>query len=123
MRSDKEPISGALIGMTFHLKSVVDGLVAAQKAPIPEDRTVLTRHIKELAYFLRTDAVGICELPPYAVFTHRFPNGEPVELKHKYAIAILIDQDWQTAEASSGSDFVSRTQSFLALSPASWLTT
>ena len=121
MRSDKEPISGALIGMTFHLKTVVDGLVAAQKAPIPEDRTVLTRHIKELAYFLRTDAVGICELPPYAVFTHRFPNGEPVELKHKYAIAILIDQDWQTAEASSGSDFVSRTQSFLAYSTSGFI--
>jgi reductive dehalogenase len=82
---------------------------------------VLTRHIKELAYFLRTDAVGICELPPYAVFSHRFPSGEPVELKHKYAIAVLIDQDWRTSEASSGSDYVSRPQSYLAYSTSGFI--
>jgi reductive dehalogenase len=121
MRNDKEPISGALIDMALHLKPIVDGIVAKQKAPIPEDPAVLTRHIKELAYFLRTDAVGICKLPPYAVYTHRFPDGEPVELNHKYAIAILIDQDWRTAEASSGSDYISRSQSFVAYSTSGFI--
>jgi reductive dehalogenase len=120
-RNDKEPISGALIQMTLHLKPIVDGLVAAQKGPIPEDPAVLTRHIKELAYFLRSDAVGICELPTYAVYSHRFPNGEPVELNHKYAIAILIDQDWRTAEASSGHDYISRSQSFLGYSTSGFI--
>jgi reductive dehalogenase len=120
-RTEKEPISGALIQMTLHLKPIVDGFVAAQKGPIPEDPTVLTRHIKELAYFLRSDAVGICELPTYAVYSHRFPNGEPVELNHKYAIAILIDQDWRTAEASSGHDYISRSQSFLAYSTSGFI--
>lgn len=43
--------------------------------------------------------VGICELPPYAVYTHRKQDGKPVELNHKYAIGILIDQDWRTASA------------------------
>lgn len=51
----KHPISGALSWMTAHLKGVVDGLVAAQKAPLPEDPVLLSRHIKELAYFLRAD--------------------------------------------------------------------
>ncbi len=122
LRNDKEPISGALIDIGLFMKPIVSGLVAKRRAPIPDDPVVLTRHIKELAYFLRADAVGICELPPYAVFTHRFPNDEPVELKHKYAIAILIDQDWRTSEASSGSDYISRPQSYLAYSTSGFIT-
>jgi len=59
----------------------------------------LSRHIKELAYFLRADAVGVCKLPPYAVYTHSFADGQPIELNHKYAVGILIDQDSKTAEA------------------------
>ena len=121
LRNDKEPISGALLDIGLHLRPIVDGLVAKQKAPIPDDPVVLSRHIKELAYFLRTDAVGVCELPPYAVFSHRFPSGEPVDLKHKYAIAILIDQDWRTSEATSGSDYVSRPQSYMAYSTSGFI--
>ena len=79
----KHPLSGSLVWMTTHLKDVVDGLVASQKAPIPEDPARLSRHIKELAYFLRADAVGICKLPPYAVYSHGFSEGEPIELNHK----------------------------------------
>jgi hypothetical protein len=52
---------------------IVDGLTAKQRAPIPEDPAVLSRHIKEVAYFIRADAVGICKLPPYAVYTHNAP--------------------------------------------------
>jgi hypothetical protein len=42
----------------------------------------MARHIKETAYFLRADMVGICELPPYAVYTHGKHDGKPVELNH-----------------------------------------
>jgi len=121
LRNDKEPISGALLDIGLHLRPIVDGIAAKQKAPIPDDPAVLTRHIKELAYFLRTDAVGVCELPPYAVFTHRFPSNEPVDLKHKYAIAILIDQDWRTSEATTGSDYISRSQSYMAYSTSGFI--
>jgi len=89
----KHPISGALSWMAAYLKDVVDGLVAKQKAPLPEDPILLSRHIKELAYFLRADAVGICKLTPYAVYTHSFPDGQSIDLNHQYAIGILIDQD------------------------------
>lgn len=122
LRKDKEPISGALIDIGLHMVPIVDGLVAKQKAPIPDDPAVLTRHIKELAYFLRADAVGVCELPPYAVFSHRCPSNKPVELTHKYAIAILIDQDWRTNESSSGSDYISRSQSYMAYSTSGFIT-
>ena len=78
----KQPVSGALLWMTSNMVNMVDGLVAVQKAPLPEDPAAISRHIKELAYFLRADAVGICKLPPYAVYTHKFPKGDPIELNH-----------------------------------------
>jgi len=117
----KHPISGALSSMAAHLKNVVDGLVASQKAPIPEDPEQISRHIKELAYFLRADAVGICKLPPYAVFSHSFPNGEPITLDHKYAVGVLIDQDWKTAEAFNGYDWISNSMSFLGYSTTGFI--
>src|SRR5208337_4409210 len=88
----KHPLSGALGTMQLFLRDIVDGMVAKQKAPLPEDPAILARHIKEAAYFLRADAVGICELPPYAVYSHTFDfrnpesGGKPIELNHKYAI-------------------------------------
>jgi hypothetical protein len=63
----KHPMSGAERWMMNLMREFVDGMVAQQKAPIPDDPALLSRHIKNAAYFLRADLVGICELPPYAV--------------------------------------------------------
>jgi len=117
----KHPVSGAEYWMLKHLRDVVDGIVAGQKAPIPEDPELLARHIKELAYFVRADLVGICELPPYAVYSHSFPTGEPIGLDHKYAIAILIDQDWRTSSITSGNDWISNAMSFLSYSTSAFI--
>jgi reductive dehalogenase len=117
----KHPLSAALVAMQANLRSIVDGSVAAQKAPIPEEPAFLSHHIKETAYFLRADAVGICELPRYAVYTHCAATGEPIELSHKYAIAILIDQDWRTAEATSGHDWISNSMSFVGYSTSGFI--
>lgn len=117
----KHPVSASEVHMLSHLKDVVDGIVAGQKAPIPEDPQLLSRHIKELAYFLRADLVGICELPPYAVYSNSFPDEKPVELTHKYAIAILIDQDWQTSDASRGNDWISNAMSYLSYSTSAFI--
>jgi len=117
----KHPLSGALVQMEFTLSDIVDGVVAANKAPLPDDPEVMSRHIKETAYFLRADLVGICELPPYAVYSHSMETGEPVELNHKYAIAIVIDQDFKTAEATVGNDWISNSMSFLAYSTSGFI--
>jgi reductive dehalogenase len=117
----KHPLSGALGQMQIFLRDIVDGLAAQQKAPLPDDPALLSRHIKEAAYFLRADAVGICELPPYAVYTNSFPNGEPIELNHKYAIGILIDQDWRTSQASIGHDWISNSMSFMSYSASGFI--
>jgi reductive dehalogenase len=117
----KHPLSGALMQMQIVLREIVDGIVAGQKAPLPEDPALLSRHIKELAYFLRADAVGICKLPPYAVYTNSFPNGEKIELSHRYAIGILIDQDWRTSTATTSHGWISNAMSFMAYSASGFI--
>ena len=124
---DKHPLSGAEQWMMGKMRPLVDGIVAKQKAPIPDNPQALSRHIKETAYFLRADAVGICKLPPYAVYSHLFDHnnaesdGIPVELNHKYAIAILVDQDWRTANAFTGHDWISNSMSMLAYSNSGFI--
>jgi reductive dehalogenase len=117
----KHPVSGALSFMAGALAGVVDGNIAGSRAPLPDEPAALSRHIKEMAYFLRADMVGICRLPPYAVYSHTFADGKPVELNHKYAIAVLVDQDWKTYRASTGHDWISAGQSFLSYSTTAFI--
>ena len=117
----KHPLSAALLAMTKTLAPVVDGTVKTQSSPVTDDPIMMARHIKETAYFLRADMVGICELPPYAVFTHSRWDGKPLELNHKYAISILVDQDWKTAAASTGNDWISNSMSFVAYSTSAFV--
>jgi reductive dehalogenase len=117
----KFPVSGALSFMAGVLADAVDGKAGRSKAPLPDDPAAMSRHIKELAYFMRADLVGICHLPPYAVYTHTFSTGEPVELSHKYAVAVLIDQDWKTFRGSTGHDWISAGQSFLSYSTSAFI--
>lgn len=118
---EKYPLSDALLDMSKRISRVVDGPVRANKAPLPDDPKLISRHIKETAYFLRADMVGICELPPYAVFTHSRWDGKPIELNHKYAIGILIDQDWKTSRAFTGSDWISNSMSFISYSTSGFI--
>lgn len=110
-RRNKEPVGASLRDMTFKFKVMVDGEVASSKAPIPQDPAILSRHIKSLGYFYRADIVGICELPQWAVYSHD-DEGNPVELNHQFAIVFLIDQDYNTMSASTGHDWISRSQAF-----------
>jgi reductive dehalogenase len=116
----KYPLSATLVAMTKFLSPLVDGAGASQRAPLTDDPKAMARHIKETAYFLRADMIGICRLPPYAVFTHSRAD-ERIELNHKYAIAILIDQDWRTSSASTGSDWISNSMSFLSYSNSGFI--
>lgn len=138
----KYPLSGALVSITGALGHLVDApktsfdesntpwgvsswkpmpQIYPTKAPSTDDPQAMARHIKETAYFLRADLVGICHLPPYAVFSNNKYDGAAVELDHKYAIALLIDQDWPTADAFSGSDWISNSMSFLSYSTTAFI--
>jgi len=126
----KHPLSGAQAWMMGNMIPLVDGPVAPDKAPLPEDPERISLHIKETAYFLRADLVGICALPQYAVYSEHvgmdfrklaLSDPQPVELNHKYAIALLIDQDWRTAEAFTGNDWISNAMSMLSYSTSGFI--
>jgi reductive dehalogenase len=93
--------------------TVHDGDVASDIAPLPEDLQEVADHIKATCYFLDADVVGICEIPDFAWYSHDI-DGNPITPIHKYAIVLLIDQGFETMEASSGDDWISGAQSFRA---------
>jgi reductive dehalogenase len=78
---------------------------------VPDNPEVLSRHIKSFAYFLGADIVGICKLPQWAIYSHD-SRGNPIELHHRYAICIVVDQGRETMDASTGNDWISNSQSF-----------
>jgi reductive dehalogenase len=108
---DKYPLSAAMKAVEHHLVDAVDGPVAETRAPLPDDPAAMSRHIKQAALFMRADDVGICELPPYAVYSTD-KNGDPIELGHTHAIAVLVDQGYDSFVAASGRDWLSNSQSF-----------
>jgi len=117
----KYPLSGALLSMAKAFAPLVEGPIGSSRAPGLEDPAANALHLKETAYFLRADMVGICELPPYAVFTHSRWDGQPVECGHTHALAILVDQDWKTADAFDGHDWISNSMSFVAYSNSAFI--
>ncbi|MBW2139194.1 MAG: hypothetical protein JRH06_16800, partial [Deltaproteobacteria bacterium] len=48
----KQPLSKAFSNMQAHLSTMGENLVEANSAPLPDDPALITRHIKETAYFL-----------------------------------------------------------------------
>ena len=116
----KYPLGAAFANMTANLIPLVDGEVAPAKAPVPEDPKILSQHIKQLGYFFRADIVGISRLPQYAVYSHDM-TGNPVELDHKFAILIVIDQNYETMCGSTGYDWISGSQSFIGYSNAAFI--
>ena len=74
------------------------------------DPAANARAVKALSYFLGSDLTGICEIPRYAWFSHR-EDGSPIEMYHRYAVVMLIDQGYDTMEGASGDDWISGAQS------------
>ncbi len=111
----KHPLSKVLLKQCTDLAATKKLDVAPEKAPFTDNPEQMARHIKETAYFLRGDLVGICELPKYAIYSHD-ATGKKIDLDHKYAIAILIDQDYKTSEQSTGNDWAANSMSFRSYS-------
>jgi reductive dehalogenase len=104
------------------------GMMASMRAMVPlqsgvanasADTTALadpeknSQALKSLSYLLGADVTGICEVPNYAWYSHG-SGGEPIETRHKYAVVMLIDQEFDTMEGASGDDWISGTQSMRA---------
>jgi reductive dehalogenase len=107
----KTPLSNSMV-------QVIRALVPFQGGPVdvePDaaahaDLDANTRAIKSLSYALGADLTGICETPRYAWFSHKEDGSELVPY-HRYSVAMLIDQGYDTMEGSSGDDWISGSQS------------
>jgi reductive dehalogenase len=128
----KYPLSAALNQTLAYLAD--DKIVGANVPPAPNklpipDPERMSKHIKELCYFLRADEVGIGVMRHHGSYSERLlsrPNPETrwfdyrteVEdnSQHKYVIAVLIDQDLRTTLGSTGYDGISASQSFRSYS-------
>lgn len=103
--------------LSLSMLQIIRALVPFQNGPVNEERCTAdgdvsanARAIKSLSYALGADLTGICETPPYAWFSHK-EDGSEIVPYHRYSVAMLIDQGYDTMEGSSGDDWISGSQS------------
>ncbi len=107
----KHPLAKAMIHGIRGMVPIQDGPVNEQADTSafanPEENT---KAVKALSYFLGADLTGVCKIPRYAWYSHK-EDGAPIEMRHRYAVVMLIDQEFDTMEGASGDDWISGSQS------------
>jgi len=84
------------------LLSVAEGPVNPKQVPI-KDPAKMAAHIKEVAQFFGADLVGVCELQPHHVYSHRGLRidarkghwGEPITITHRFAISVAHEMNYE----------------------------
>lgn len=109
----KHPLAKAMTDQIGAMVGHQDGPVAESASASCVDPAENTRALKTLSYFLGAELTGVCEIPDYAWYSHD-GNGIPIECRHRYAVVMLIDQEYDTMEGASGDDFISGAQSMRA---------
>jgi reductive dehalogenase len=95
---------------------------SARKTPVegyndPRENADL---VKATLHYLGADLAGISEAPAWVWYSHR-QDGSEIEVEHKYAISVVIDQGHESMEGSSGDDWISSAQSMRTYMRASLL--
>ena len=109
----KHPLAAAMVKQIGAMVPHQDGPVTDTPHASCSDAEENTRALKSLSYVLGAELTGVCEIPDYAWYSH-VDDGKPVECHHKYAVVMLIDQEYDTMEGASGDDFISGAQSMRA---------
>ncbi|WP_242831461.1 MAG: reductive dehalogenase [Candidatus Dehalobacter alkaniphilus] len=129
-QGERSPLTGGImqaLGMISGDETVM-GTPRKDKLPIP-DPEQMSQHIKDLAYYLRADDVGIGQMPSYGYYGTKsmppitviaagilppqtpiaeVPNTEP---EYPYVITVAVEQHLETYLASTGYDGISVSQS------------
>lgn len=109
----KTPTGMALRVLQSALQPFQDGAVAPQVDQRHLDPLRNRRALKTLANCLGADVSGTCEAKVYSWYSHDY-EGRPMEVLHRNALVIAVDQGFETMEGASGDDWVSGTQSYRA---------
>ncbi len=104
--SERYPIVAAIHDLETHIAAYGKKRtpVAANKAPLPDDPRVMSRHLKALGYYLGADQVRIGPLAPEAVYSESTSWASPIEAPYKYAIVFACRKDPRSMSASNGWD-------------------
>ncbi|MGI9204822.1 MAG: hypothetical protein ACR2Q3_12485, partial [Woeseiaceae bacterium] len=89
----KHPLAKAMTDQIGAMVAHQDGAVGESMSASCADAAENTRALKTLSYFLGAELTGVCEIPDYAWYSHD-GNGEPVACHHRYAVVMLIDQEY-----------------------------
>jgi reductive dehalogenase len=111
--ASKTPIGVSLRDLQIAQVPHQSGQVAPTKASNSLDPEQNRRALKTLLHHLGADVAGTCEAKRYVWYSHDF-EGKPMDILHKNALVIVIDQGFETMEGASGDDWVSATQSYRA---------
>ena len=109
----KHPLAAAMVKQIGAMVPHQDGPVADAPHASCSDAEENTRALKSLSYVLGAELTGVCKIPDYAWYSH-VDGGKAIECHHKYAVVMLIDQEYDTMEGASGDDFISGAQSMRA---------
>ena len=109
----KTPAGAALADLQIAQTPHQDGEVAPRMDPASLDPERNRRALKTLLHHLGADIAGTCEAKRYVWYSHDY-RGNPIDVYHRSAAVIVIDQGFETMQGASGDDWVSGTQSFRA---------
>ncbi|MBN1451512.1 MAG: 4Fe-4S dicluster domain-containing protein [Anaerolineales bacterium] len=110
---EKYPLSAAQKDVIDHIALMKSNPTAGEKAPIPQEPEILTRHIKAVGYFLKADIMGACKVPPSAYYSHD-KQGKPIDVRYENAIVIVMGKESNAVHASTGKDWLGDPISFQA---------
>ena len=109
----KTPIADAYVKLIRAMVPHQNGEVSTVKNKDATAPVANARAIKALMYYLGADMAGTCEAKRYAWYSHQ-DDGTPIEIYHRGAVVMLVDQGFETMEGASGDDWISGAQSMRA---------
>ena len=83
-QAGSDSVLGALPEYRALFDKHLDGVIAPQRAPVPDDLVARARNLKASAYFLDATLAGICELQPQDWL-------EAVPPPHTHALVLLME--------------------------------
>lgn len=108
---DRDPLCSALSSLQNYIANFQLPEVAKEKAPLPNNQRMLTRHIKSLGYFLGADMVGICKLPKSAIYSEVLAE-EGQDALYENAIVLLNVKKTNVIRQSYGREWIDDPCSF-----------
>ena len=109
----KTPVADAYVKLIRAMVPLQNGPVSSMRHEAANDPAANARAVKSLLYYLGADMTGACEAKRYAWYSHH-DDGTPVDMYHRSALVMLVDQGFETMEGASGDDWISGAQSMRA---------